>query len=81
MKVSELIERLQEMPLDAEVLHLWDGGLRTAIEHVWLTRTGVVGTGDHDQVCYDTDGRPLEAPTQEQDRYWSTPDAGADHGS
>ncbi len=80
MKVSELIKRLKEMPADAQVLHLWDGALRTAIEHVWLTRTGVVGTGDHDEVCYDTDDRPLEAPSQEQERYWATPDGGAGGG-
>jgi hypothetical protein len=73
MKASELIARLQEMPADAEVFHLWDGALRTAIEHVWLTRSGVVGTGDHGQVCYDTDDRPSDAPGREGN--WYTPDA------
>jgi hypothetical protein len=77
MKVSELIERLQNMPADAEVLHLWDGHLRTGIEHVWLTRDGRVGTGDHGEVCYDTEERPVDAPTQEENRYWATPKAAA----
>jgi hypothetical protein len=74
MKVSELIERLQKMPADAEVFHLWDGALRTAIQHVWLTRAGTVGTGDNNAVCYDTEDRPVDAPTEQDDRYWSTPD-------
>ena len=75
MKVSKLIERLQQMPLDADVFHLWDGELRTAIEHVWLSRDGVVGTADHDMVLYTGDARPIDAPTAAEDPYWSTPSA------
>lgn len=70
MKVSELIEALKTMPPDAEVHHLWDGALRTEINYVWLARNGVVGTSDFEQVCYDDDERPAEAPS---DPYWHTP--------
>jgi hypothetical protein len=73
MKVFELIGRLQQMPPDADVYHLWDGELRTVIEHVWLSRDGVVGTADFNQVLYTGASRPVDAPTEEEDRYWSTP--------
>ena len=75
MKVFELIERLRHMPSDADVLRLWDGELRTAIEHVWLSRDGVVGTADNDMVLYSGDSRPADAPTEKEDPYWSTPQA------
>lgn len=73
MTVAELIEQLKRMPPDANVWHLWDGALRTEINYVWLARNGVVGTADYQHVCYDTDERPVDAPTEEQDRYWDTP--------
>lgn len=73
MKVSKLIECLQKMPPDAEVWHLWDGELRTEIQHVWLSRDGVVGTADYDQVLYTGDARPSDAPDAKEDPYWSTP--------
>lgn len=74
MTAKELIAMLAKMPPDARVFHLWDGGLGTEIEHVWLTRSGNVGTGDNDHVCYETEDRPVDAPTAEEDRYWHTPD-------
>ncbi len=74
MNVSKLIECLQKMPPDAAVFHLWDGELRTEIEHVWLTRDGRVATADGGMVCYTEDSSPLDAPTEQEDRYWETPD-------
>lgn len=73
MKVAELIEKLREMPPDANVWHVWDGAARTQIEYVWLSRGGEVITADEDEVVYDTGSRPLDAPTSEEDRYWTTP--------
>lgn len=73
MTAAELIERLKQMPPTAEVFHLWDGCLRTAIEHVWLAHSGVVATADHDQVCYKDGDRPADAPTSKQQPYWHTP--------
>ena len=75
MKVGKLIELLQTMPQDAEVLHLWDGEPRTGIEHVWLARDGSVVTADNRMVCYSTESRPADAPTEKEDRYWHTPQA------
>jgi hypothetical protein len=74
MTAKDLIALLAKMPPDARVFHLWDGGLRTEIEHVWLARSGVVATADDGEVCYDTEDRPMDAPTSEQDRYWKTPE-------
>lgn len=72
MKVSELIEKLIEMPQDAEVLHLWDGSPRTSIEVVYLSKNGDVITADYNMVCYYDDARPIGAPNDKEDKYWKT---------
>ena len=72
MKVRELITALQTMPADADVKHLWDGCPRTSIEIVYLARSGEVVTSDYDMVCYYTDCRPADAPTEQQEPYWTT---------
>jgi hypothetical protein len=69
---EELITLLAEMPPNAQVFHLWDGELRTEIQHVWLTRDGRIGTSDDREVCYSTEDRPVDAPTTEENPYWST---------
>lgn len=74
MTAKELMALLATMPPDARVWHLWDGALRTEIQHVWLARSGVVATADDNHVCYDTDDRPAGTPDSKQDPYWSTPD-------
>ena len=73
MTVSELIKRLGEMPVDAEVVYLWDGGARGGVEFVWESRGGRVVTADFGEVCYDDEDRPLDAPWA-GDRYWGTPE-------
>jgi len=75
MKVSELIEALQKMPQDAYVWHLWDGEARTQVKHVWLSRKGRVITADDRMVCYTEGTRPSEAPTEEESRFWYTPES------
>lgn len=72
MKVQELIDALSSMPPDAEVLHLWDGEPRTAIEHVWLSIAGDVITSDDGQVCYNHKDRPESASKA---RYWRSPES------
>lgn len=74
MTAKELIALLAKMPPDARVFHLWDGGLRTEIEHVWLARSGVVATADNNEECYDTKDRPADAPTAQESPHWSSPD-------
>jgi hypothetical protein len=78
MKVSELIRRLQEMPADAEVGHIWDGEMRTHINVVWLARSGKVATADFDEIVYDARDRPDEdarvlLPDEYNHSYWKTP--------
>lgn len=74
MKVTDLIDALREMPPDAEVWHLWDGALRTEINHVWLARNGKVATADDAAMCYDEESRPESAPTSKEDPHWATPE-------
>ena len=73
MKVKDLIKELEKMPQDAEVMHLWDGEARTAIEVVYESKNGTVITSDFQQVCYSSSTRPIDAPTKEEERYWETP--------
>jgi hypothetical protein len=73
MTAGQLICELEKMPQDAEVRHLWDGELRTAIEHVWLARSGVVVTADHDEVCYSNEARPESAPDSNTAQCWHSP--------
>lgn len=73
MKVNTLIELLKKMPPEAKVRHLWDGAARSGIEHVWLSRLGDVITADCGEVCYQSEDRPEDAPTSEENRYWETP--------
>lgn len=72
MKVKELIKELETMPQDAEVWHLWDGEARTEINVVWLARDGNVITADYDYVCYPTETRPIDAPTEYEEEFWRT---------
>lgn len=73
MKVRDLITELEKMPQDSEVMHLWDGEPRTTIEMVYLSRGGAVITADFGEVCYSTEARPVDAPTEQEDKYWETP--------
>lgn len=61
------------MPQEAFVLHLWDGAPRTAIEHVWVSRDGIVITADCGERCYANEDRPHDAPTKDVDSVWYTP--------
>jgi hypothetical protein len=74
VNVKELIKALRDMPGNAEVRHIWDGGARTAIAHVWLAKGGYVCTADSDEVVYYDADRPSDAPLETVNPYWSTPD-------
>ena len=78
MNVKQLIEKLYNMPPEAEVRHLWDGSDRTAIEYVWLAKSGKVITADYQEYCYNSDARPVDAHTEERQQYWKTPSDPAD---
>lgn len=72
MTVVELIGLLNGLPRNARVMHLWDGEPRSEIEHVWLSKDGDVVTADHGDVCYSDGGRPVGAPTPDDEPYWSS---------
>lgn len=74
MNVAQLIEALKGMPLDAPVAQLWDGGIRSFAQYVYLARTGVVVIADAGMEVCDTDDRPESAPTAEENPHWGTPD-------
>ena len=72
MNVAKLMEKLWTMPRDAEVGYVWDGEVRSNVEHIWLARNGNVVLADCDHYVYSGDSRPIDAPTTEQNRYWKT---------
>jgi hypothetical protein len=61
MKVKDLIEKLQAMPPDADVYHIWDGEPRTAIEVVYLSKSGDVMTVDYGEEVSSVQARPMDA--------------------
>lgn len=71
MLVSELIEKLAEMPQDARIGTVWDGGVRGDPDRIWLAQNGVVCIGHDDDVVYSTEDRPVGAPTAEEHGYWT----------
>ncbi len=73
MKVKDLIEELKKMDQEADVFHLWDGALRTSIEHVYMGKSGVCVTADKGMVAYSDEARPENAPRAYEDHYWKTP--------
>ena len=72
MKVKELISKLSTMDQEADVLHLWDGELRTEINNVYMGKTGLCITADCDEVAYSDEARPEGAPSRDEDCYWKT---------
>jgi hypothetical protein len=72
MKVKDLIEKLQALPPDADVYHIWDGEPRTAIEVVYLSKSGDVMTADYGEMVYTELARPIGS--QPGTRWWSLPD-------
>jgi hypothetical protein len=69
MTVIEIIEKLKEMPQDAECMYIWDGAARSEVAGVYLARNGKVMFIDED-VVYDGEERPDYAPTEAEDPYW-----------
>jgi hypothetical protein len=67
MTARELIEKLSDMPPDAEVLYCYNGGTGGEIDCVWLDMT----RANHDPVCrllVDVDKHPLK-PTWWANRF------------
>jgi hypothetical protein len=73
MKVSDLIEVLKLMPPTATVGYVYDGHVRGSADLAWLSRGGEVVLSGYNEVLYGNDERPVDAPTEKEDRYWRTP--------
>lgn len=73
MKVKQAIELLKNMDQEAELMHLWDGECRTDIELIYMGKTGVCVTADFDQAAYSDECRPIDALSEKESPYWSTP--------
>lgn len=63
MKVKDLLLILREMPPDADVGYVWDGCMRSEAAHVWLAISD-------DDVVYNTEDRPENAPAESENAYW-----------
>lgn len=70
MTVAALIEKLQQLPPDAETRICFDGVTRLGADYVWLARGGHVVLADEDEDIYHTHDRPATAPTYEQSQSW-----------
>ena len=79
MKAHELA-RLLLQGKDLDVVHIWDGAGRTDINHVWETKGGRIATSDNLEMVYYDDDRPLDAPNEEEEKYWKSPGR-PDHGT
>ena len=74
MKVKDLIEKLKEMPQDAELQYLYDGAARGNINIVYLANSGKVVASDYDEVIYYDEDRPVGAPDSSDVPYFHTPE-------
>ena len=70
IKVSELIEKLKEMPQDAVIFAAYDSAVRLEPEEVYADREGRVVLAERNERLYGND-RPLWAPTDKECHYWS----------
>lgn len=71
MNVGELINILETMPKDAKVFHIWDGEPRTAIDIVYLSKSGSVMTIAYNSPVYSEKARPLDDTTSDSKVYYS----------
>lgn len=72
--VAQLKEALSLLPDNAPVMGVYDGCLRLSIAYVYMSKSGIVALcGKDENLCYDRD-RPIGAPDEEADKYFSIPD-------
>jgi len=76
MNAQQLIEALKQLPQEVEVGCVWDGGIRTDVRHVWLTRDGKhIALADYDALVLSDWERPVDAPDENSEEYWHAPSA------
>ncbi len=71
MKTHELIQKLLQLPQDAEVSIVYDGADRMDVDHIWLSQKGSILLSGSNNPIYETEDRPEGVPS---DRFYSTSD-------
>lgn len=72
MKVHELIEKLKEFPQDRDVSILYDMEIRMGANIIYLSKGGDIVITDYNESVYSDDSRPVDAPTREEQQWYST---------
>lgn len=70
MKVRELIGLLEKLSQDEEVGYVWDGEVRSKVAFVWQSKSNGVVLSGEGEVLYSEGSRPIDAPTEAQEKYW-----------
>lgn len=70
MTIKEIIEVLKTMPQDAQMGHLWDGAVRSMVDGIYLSQSGVVVGAPEGEPAYNDEDRPVGAPNENEDRYF-----------
>lgn len=73
MKVCDLLRILASMPLDHEVMAVYDGAARTEVAHAWIARGGYICLAAKSEFVYHDADRPAYAPTEAENPNWTTP--------
>lgn len=71
MLVAELIQKLMDLPISAEVELVYDGAARLRVDCVWSSRDGRVLLTEAGELVYSTVDRPKDAPDDISKPYWT----------
>ncbi len=69
MNVIQLINKLEELPNDAEVVAIYDGFCSIQVDNIYLSKGGRVILVD-DGAVYEDEDRPDGAPLQSEEYCW-----------
>lgn len=72
MIVSELIHLLQQQDPNDSIMVVYDGLPRMIPCKVWKSAEGQTLIADDEMVIYNTEDRPVYAPSTEQEAFWDT---------
>lgn len=74
MKVIEAIEILKKLNPNLDMGYLYDGAVREDVNLIYESKGGKVVIADYGLVCYDNEDRPINAPNEEEEKYYSLPE-------
>lgn len=70
MTVKEIRKELKKLPQEVEVGCLWDGAVRSSVDGVYLSQSGLVVFAEGGEPAYYDKDRPKGAPTEEEYPYY-----------